>query len=638
MKTTTIRLGLMALAFLFCVSATLGQTLQQLPTPKEDSQILAISGGGSGPAPGTILVGAVPPNSSSKPVLVFIHGYQGSANTWLPDGGNDMYSRAYNDGYRTAFVSVYEDQTMWTNGQLFRDQLAAITNYYGVNRVVVVAHSKGGLDTDAAVVHYGAHVDVERVITLGSPHYGSPLADLAQSGWTSWLGAIFGQFNDATYVMQTGYMNYFRSVTDNHANRPKTAFRTLGGWDWDTFSTLGPSGSYLSSIGYSYFWGGGGNDGVVPYNLSRRPNSTELYYSGSSRTKYDHFELNQGPNVWTTIRGQLPSTLSREAVPTSETTADYVPTDKVGSRFLVVASQGGASEFTIDGGATRATVEIRTLTEGGMLKVMDAAQRPVAMEVTKETSETEGLLGRYVKQYTLEQPTAGKYNLDLDEPYLAIVTIEDGGTALLDTDLEGTRQVYMAGESMELMLTLEDANGNGILNADVIATARLTGTLEGTAANEAISFPITFEATDKAGVYRAVSPALPTTGVYNLSLDAYSGDFHRSITKSVGVIENKWANPISQTNAFDLQNFPNPFGAQTTIRFSLEESEEITLQIVDIMGREVRTFALGNYAAGMHTLVWDGTNSAGATVPTGTYLIRLQSATRSQTRRVQMVR
>jgi len=216
--------------FLLLSFGAVAQQIQEtnlVPPTQMTSVAGDILGSGQSDA-GNIYYGATPSNlRAGSPVIVFIHGYSSRASTWWD--GNDMYNKAFADGYRTAFVSVNPDKDMWVNGQLFNNMLGTITNRFGVNRVVVVAHSKGGLDTDAALVHYGAKNKVARVITLSSPHHGTPLADLAQSGWVSWLSGVFGQVNDATNCLQTGYASYFRSQTDNNSNNT-TNFRTVGAW------------------------------------------------------------------------------------------------------------------------------------------------------------------------------------------------------------------------------------------------------------------------------------------------------------------------------------------------------------------------------------------------------------------------
>ena len=53
-----------------------------------------------------------------------------------------------------------------------------------------MAHSKGGIDTQTALVEYGANF-VEMLLHL--LHHGSNLADLSYSWWAGWLASILGQ-------------------------------------------------------------------------------------------------------------------------------------------------------------------------------------------------------------------------------------------------------------------------------------------------------------------------------------------------------------------------------------------------------------------------------------------------------------
>ena len=72
------------------------------------------------------------------------------------------------------------------------------------------------------------------------------------------------------------------------------------------------------------------------------------------------------------------------------------------------------------------------------------------------------------------------------------------------------------------------------------------------------------------------------------------------------------------------QNFPNPFNPTTTIRFILPIRNRISLNIYDMLGREVRTLVnREEYAAGPSQVVWDGKNNAGQTVSSGTYFYSL---------------
>lgn len=212
--------------------------------------------------PGTWFAGDEPSNGSTdKPVLLFVHGLNGASTTWYEN--NNMYQTALNNGYHTAFIELYGTKNMWDNGNLLAQKLPEISRHFG-KPIVIVAHSKGGLDSQAALTHYNAHQYVSNVITLGSPHHGSQLADLAYSSWAGWLGSILGQKNDATYSLQTSYMRHFRSITDGHSNINRNTYYTLGGTKRDSFGTA----LYFGHLYLSQF---GSNDGAVTLTSSQLP-------------------------------------------------------------------------------------------------------------------------------------------------------------------------------------------------------------------------------------------------------------------------------------------------------------------------------------------------------------------------------
>jgi tetratricopeptide (TPR) repeat protein len=69
--------------------------------------------------------------------------------------------------------------------------------------------------------------------------------------------------------------------------------------------------------------------------------------------------------------------------------------------------------------------------------------------------------------------------------------------------------------------------------------------------------------------------------------------------------------------------YPNPFNATTTIRFDLPEPAEVNLKVYDILGREVWSCNKKDYSAGIHSIIWDGTNKNGSCVSTGVYVISM---------------
>lgn len=95
----------------------------------------------------------------------------------------------------------------------------------------------------------------------------------------------------------------------------------------------------------------------------------------------------------------------------------------------------------------------------------------------------------------------------------------------------------------------------------------------------------------------------------------------------------------SLPTTFELYpNYPNPFNAGTTISFSLYADERIHLDIVNLLGQPVRQLAAGYRSAGFHTLVWDGRDELGQSLPSGVYLVRLTSGQYSAVSRAALIK
>jgi len=103
-------------------------------------------------------------------------------------------------------------------------------------------------------------------------------------------------------------------------------------------------------------------------------------------------------------------------------------------------------------------------------------------------------------------------------------------------------------------------------------------------------------------------------------------------------VENKTQNAPA---TFSLtQNYPNPFSAsatfgnpRTTIRFDLPAAANVTLQILDLAGREIETLAAGKFSAGAHQVQWNAERYFG-----GVYFYRLQAGNFSATRKLILLR
>ena len=74
------------------------------------------------------------------------------------------------------------------------------------------------------------------------------------------------------------------------------------------------------------------------------------------------------------------------------------------------------------------------------------------------------------------------------------------------------------------------------------------------------------------------------------------------------------------------QSYPNPFRESgTTIEFDLTTTARITMVIIDIRGRIVRTLIDNEEKFGYQSVLWDAKNDNGDTVSSGVYFYQIQS-------------
>jgi photosystem II stability/assembly factor-like uncharacterized protein len=73
-----------------------------------------------------------------------------------------------------------------------------------------------------------------------------------------------------------------------------------------------------------------------------------------------------------------------------------------------------------------------------------------------------------------------------------------------------------------------------------------------------------------------------------------------------------------------LHIFPNPFREKTDIRLQIPDMDNHTMQIYDVTGRLMRQFDNQTIRLSDH-ITWDGTDNTGKKVPSGIYLITVES-------------
>jgi hypothetical protein len=74
-----------------------------------------------------------------------------------------------------------------------------------------------------------------------------------------------------------------------------------------------------------------------------------------------------------------------------------------------------------------------------------------------------------------------------------------------------------------------------------------------------------------------------------------------------------------------FNNHPNPFNPETEIQFALPKTSEVVLKIYNTLGQEIKTLINAEYASGIYSTHWNGTDNWGNSVSSGIYIYVLQA-------------
>jgi len=86
------------------------------------------------------------------------------------------------------------------------------------------------------------------------------------------------------------------------------------------------------------------------------------------------------------------------------------------------------------------------------------------------------------------------------------------------------------------------------------------------------------------------------------------------------------------------QNYPNPFNPETKINYQLPEQSNVAIKVYNLTGQLVQSLVDEVKAAGVHTVVWDGRDASGLSVPSGTYFYRIDAKNFKRTRKMVLLK
>lgn len=566
-----------------------------------------------------VVFGAVPPNSQDKPVVVFVHGWFDNGYAWFMSK-NQWYNLTYNEGYRSAYFFHHYSDAFEKNGKVIADMIRETCRHFNTSKVIAVCHSKGGLDIDWALYNYGIWDSVQGVVTLSSPYYGAPVADLIANPLIRLVtenipivGPIFK--GKGTYQMQTAYMmSTVRPMLDNHPNNNPQKFHCFGAWGMehptrlpsaisdDILKVVFPQyrplcleipgfGDLAGTLMSGFMYATGFltklvpvqeryqnpyhntiiNDGLVPYYSSQRPGSIEISPRPNAQESFlNHIDIFRSSETWDNVKPEL----------------DY---------------------FTLHPQLRTAPAQQQNLKPEAVEAVSDVAlfQSDIISFEKNENSEF-ALVGNYnhvkaviynenneeVKSFTIDHQTQFVY--DFISP-LDLKDLANGHTYTLKTTSPLTLFIK-DGSDATLQLNTRS-------NEDLFKNRPLNFEVELTNWNEDLHF-VTVEGTlcrnmDENGevVYDKLIPVHFTfdpqcqkfickdapdlaTGIYNVSVYAKGNKTHRFATTSMAIA----MKTSTVDNNRDLKIYPNPAAQNLNISFT-SDFNNITLQITDVLGK-----------------------------------------------------
>ncbi len=212
--------------------------------------------------------------------IVLAHGWLGFDRIGLPEFGHDYFRgvpwrlRALGHAVHVARVSPV------ASIRVRAGQLARQIEELGAKRVNIIAHSMGGLDARLAIARMGLGPQVASLTTIGTPHHGTPLADVAISvgEWRSLrrLLAALGADVDGLYDVSTERMREFNRVI---LDSPDVVYTSvIGAVNLNTagiHALLSPAHAYLMRKA-------GPNDGIVPA-------TSQLWGEAMGEVEADHW-------------------------------------------------------------------------------------------------------------------------------------------------------------------------------------------------------------------------------------------------------------------------------------------------------------------------------------------------------------
>lgn len=570
-----------------------------------------------------VVLGATPPNSADKPVVVFIHGWFDNGYAWFM-AKNKWYENTYNAGYKSAFFFQSYSDEFEKNGKVIAEMIRQTCRHFNTNRVIAVCHSKGGYDIEYALYNENMWDTVQGVITLSTPFRGAPMSDLIATPIIRTLlesvpivGPIFK--GKGSYQMQTAYMaGVVRPMMDNHPDNRPEKFHCFASWGLDhktvfpaaipddmlkvVFNDYRPLCLDIPGFGtlagdlMTGFMTVVGNlsrivqvqdkynnpqknlydiDGLAPYYSSIRPGASSFSQPPPSQQSYlNHIDVLLSSYMWDKVFPEIeyfkdhPVLRKKNIVETPAASTEYQPVSDV---QMIQAN----------------TIELNTEMVNKLY--LAGEYKDAVVSVYNDRNE-------WVKNIDLNVTTKGMFDIfhEVDLSFLepgkkyslkssVVLTglLKDGKKAAVQLSVPSDKTFY-ADEPLGLEVHLQDWT-------DAIQSTTVKGYLNRNINEQGEVIwdkliPVTFVWDEQKQAFVCPDKLSLDNGIYNLSVWAESPGLKRFATTSL-LMKQTEKNTDSHTLAMTV--FPNPSHGGFSLQFDVQPQTNYHLAICNALGQQV---------------------------------------------------
>ena len=269
--------------------------------------------------------------------------------------------------------------------------------------------------------------------------------------------------------------------------------------------------------------------------------------------------------------------------------------------------------------------------------------------------------------------TDGEYlkhiRMDFPEGMTVNSATNFSGGSLGDLVYDGT-----TGTGITINWDGESTGGLGVIKPGETATSVITGTLDENTFDIFIVYAIEGDGTGQASHVTAGEIRIANEGLSNnwLSLSSNSGSLLPNYTDNLtvyfdaGALESGdyscdllvrdlynnitvvpvllhvdfpiWIQEEDSEDQEYLNAYPNPFSDQTVIRYRLDESSSVTLDLFDLHGKLINRLVNESQHDGDYQVTWNGTDQQGIHIPAGIYTLKLTSLGRTRIAKLVLIR